>query len=523
MTRHDCLAYFPTSQGRCHCQDTAERSPNLTIINRLPDEVLLEIFDFYRQLIINQYDHNHWRKRYVWFNLAHVCRRWRAAMFASSSRLDLNIVVGPKKPGHIKTILSSHLPILIDYRHFYGYGLRDITGSAIWRMRAALGHRDRVREISISFGRRSRIIFKKFIKATTNCHFPALESLVLDFSSGCELDIPATFLRGPDRSDLPLRRLTLYCGSLASISGLLLSATALTDLTLSLAPNPADFYPSQGSSLLSCLQGTQCLRSLGLTTQYDPRDFQSQHSIATRKDTIVPLLKLTRFRYSGPTTFLNDLMSRLSAPSLQDTRFVLCRYSHLLYLSRVIDQVSEEFRSVSVTFDIGYFHLLSSTHSGEIDHSKPASFRFNVNCSSYSINPTKPMDSTPSMKLAMAEELTLNFPSSDMPCWAHAFSLREFLRQFRGVRVLRVNPFVREVGHCLRQHQDDGETILPVLEQVELSISRLTRYSGYSDEEYQRHAAKVLAAFEPCERAGRLVEVYHCKQTRTQSRNASCW
>ena len=95
-----CLSHsFSTSQRTC--QDT-EQSPNLTI-NHLPDEMLLEIFDSYRQ-ITDQYDHQ-WRKKHVWFNLTHVCRKWRAIMFASSSRLDLGITVGPQKPGHIKTIL----------------------------------------------------------------------------------------------------------------------------------------------------------------------------------------------------------------------------------------------------------------------------------------------------------------------------------------------------------------------------------------------------------------------------------
>jgi hypothetical protein len=107
-----------------------------------------------------------------------------------------------------------------------------------------------------------------------------------------------------------------------------------------------------------------------------------------------------------------------------------------------------------------------------------------------------------------------------MTQWDGVFSLRDFLRQFCSVRVLRVNPFVREVGLYLQQ--DDGEAILPVLEEVQLSISRrhLTRYS---DKEYQRRAAEALAAFEPCERAGRLVKVYYCEQTQTQSRNARCW
>jgi len=148
-------------------------------------------------------------------------------------------------------------------------------------------------------------------------------------------------------------------------------------------------------------------------------------------------------------------MSRLSAPSLQDAGFVLCIRSPLLYLSRVIDDVREEFRSVSVTFDIENFYLFSSTHTGEIDHwhSKP-SFGLNVNCSPGSI---KSINSTPSTKLAI-----LFIDPDVVTKWEHVFSLREFLRQFRSVRVLRVSSFMREVGFHLQQ--DDGEAILPVLE-----------------------------------------------------------
>src|SRR6266852_5625697 len=120
-------------------------------------------------------------------------------MFASCSRLDLSITLGPKKPGHIKTILASPLPIFIDYKSCF----RDITGSALWRMRAAVRHRDRVREIS--FGGWS-VSFAKFFRVT-NYHFPALESLELYALIGHDLDIPVTFLRGPDQSALRLRRL----------------------------------------------------------------------------------------------------------------------------------------------------------------------------------------------------------------------------------------------------------------------------------------------------------------------------
>ena len=313
--------------------------------------MLLEIFDSYRQ-IIDSYDHrSSVEKKCAWLNLAHVCRRWHVVVFASSARLDLGINVGPEKPGHIKEILSSHLPIFIKYQ----CRITDIrvTGSALWQMRAALRHRDRVRKIPFAGCAAS---FRKFIRAT-NYHFPALESLDLGFSYDHEPDIPATFLRGPDQADLRLRRLGLSGPSLASVSGLLLSATALTDLTLEFTFNVAGFDSSQGS-FLACLQGMQCLSSLNLTTprrrhEY-PRDSQSQHLIP--KD-IVPLLKLTLFHYYSSVMFLSNFMSGLSAPSLQDARFVLSSRFPLLYLSRVIDDVREEFRSVSVTFKIGYFYF----------------------------------------------------------------------------------------------------------------------------------------------------------------------
>jgi hypothetical protein len=434
-----------------------------------------------------------------WFNLAHVCR-WRAVVFASYSHLDINLVVGPEKPGQLKATLSGHfLPILIDYssRTNGPPTRREITGSALWRMRAALRHRDRVREIS--FGGWDVDFIETFISAT-NYPFPALESLVLSFPDGQEPDIPATFLRGSDQSDLPLQHLRLYGGSLPFVSGLLLSATALTDLTLNAPFNAAVGSSlrklSQESILLACLQGMECLCGLDLTTPH----FLPNLPHSTPKD-IVPLLKLTRFHYAGSSIFLNNLMSGLSVPSLQDARFQVVVWigSPFLYLSRVIDELREEFRSISVTFDVDHFCLLSSTQSGEIYHPEP-SFSFYVNGFPYSINA---VNSPPSTKLAMTEELALNFPCSQMTRYEHIFSMRQFLRQFRSVRVLRVSPlqFGWELGHYLQQ--DDGEAILPLLEEIELS-----------DKEHQRRVAQALATFEGFastrkRRAGHPVKVYY--------------
>ena len=52
--------------------------------------------------------------------------------------------MGLEKPDHIKTILSSPLPIFIEFKCSY----KNITGGALWRMRAALRYHDRAREIA---------------------------------------------------------------------------------------------------------------------------------------------------------------------------------------------------------------------------------------------------------------------------------------------------------------------------------------------------------------------------------------
>jgi hypothetical protein len=145
VTPRDSPADFFHSEATC--QDT-ERLPNFPI-NHLPDELLLEIFDSYRRVIGPHPFGGHWKRDYGWFNLAHVCRKWRAVMFASSSRLDLGISATPKTLGDVKTVLPDPLAIFIDFRNTYV----DITRGEISRMRAALEHhRGRVREIALLGG-----------------------------------------------------------------------------------------------------------------------------------------------------------------------------------------------------------------------------------------------------------------------------------------------------------------------------------------------------------------------------------
>ena len=478
--------------------------------------MLLEIFDSYRQSI-NIGPYKQWRRKYVWLNLAHVCRRWRAVMFASSNRLDLSVIVGPQNPSHIKTILSSPLPISIEYRCLYS----NITGSALWRMLAALRHRDRVREISFEG---SDTNFKKFFRAT-KCSFPVLESLSLCFGNDYKQDIPVTFLRGPELSDLHLRRLNLDCLSLAPVSGFLLSTTALTDLEL-LINGPIE--PSTEASLLACLRGMHRLRNLDLAIAPYSLNHPSQNSVP--KDPNPMMSELTRFHYIGPNTFLNDLMARFSAPSLRDVCIWLCSFKLLstgiLHIPRFIDDLREQYLIANVTFNRkprDDFCLSLLTHSADVDHFKP-SFRFHANRFPVSMQPIT-SSSMSSTKLATVEKLTLLFPDTVMvTAWQHDFPLREFLRHFRSVKMLYLYPFVPEVA--LSFHQDDREALLPLLEEIVLSAPPLSQMTKGLDGEYQHRVAAELAAFEPLisarEQTGRPVNIFHREMPHPIEENCDC-
>jgi hypothetical protein len=52
----------------------------VTIYN-LPSEVLLEIFDQYRQSFVDQPERV-WNNKNGWFKLAHVCHNWRCLVLA---------------------------------------------------------------------------------------------------------------------------------------------------------------------------------------------------------------------------------------------------------------------------------------------------------------------------------------------------------------------------------------------------------------------------------------------------------
>jgi plasmid maintenance system antidote protein VapI len=438
-------------------------------------------------------------------------------MFASSFRLDLGITIGPRKPGHIKTILSGYfLPILIDYRNYHlpvpalghsrahspcllGLTCLCLTGSALWRLRAALKHPDRVRGITFSG---SSANFDKFFKLT-NHPLPILESLIL--RSGDRVNPPDSFLRGPlaDTLDLHhLRRLTLLHVSFPSISRILASATALTDLTLII---DTAFGPSQETSLLTCLQSMPCLRNLDLGILSTPLNSQSQ---TLTSNTIVPLSKLTCFHYNGYGVFLDILVSGFSAPSIRDVRFEFAdktwRWPPNMHLSRFFNEMDEDYHTVDVAcHGPAWFHVSWLS----LSEYKPR-FEFFADWRDSGEMVTR-MCNALSTKFATVEKLCVTFELNAI--YGERFSRwRKFLQHFTRIKALRTGFASCQYLARVLLHQDHEETndddlgFLPALEVIELEKSP-------SSNCVSQHGLE-LAVFEPFisahQQKGRPVKVF---------------
>ncbi|KAI0292165.1 hypothetical protein BC826DRAFT_454334 [Russula brevipes] len=126
LRRHQEVSYRP----RGLCQAT---------IDKLPDEVLLEVFDFYLDYNGPFQDFDKWH------TLVHVCRWWRNVVFASPRRLDIRLLCRKDRPVRVMLNIWPALPVSIEDVCADGWATRlDNFFTAL------LEHPDRVRSISLN-------------------------------------------------------------------------------------------------------------------------------------------------------------------------------------------------------------------------------------------------------------------------------------------------------------------------------------------------------------------------------------
>ncbi|KAH9167924.1 hypothetical protein EDB89DRAFT_1909676 [Lactarius sanguifluus] len=274
-----------------------------TTINSFPDNVLLEIFDFYRrhQDLCGSRFYSIWD----WHRLAHVCPRWRRIILSSPRRLNLQLLCTHGTPVRKNLVYWPPFPIIVDYYTYRGTDDRQgLTPGDEDNVVAALEDSARVRHVGISVT--SSLLEK--MAAVMWKPFPALTHLWLSSNDDTVPTLPDEFLGLPTPS---LRVVHIEGVSFPALPRLLSPALGLVDLRL--LDIPGDHYISPGV-LVSSLAALTELRTLliGFRSPTPP----SSRTIRQDPMTRISLPSLTTFGFHGVKGYLEDLVAQMDTPRL---------------------------------------------------------------------------------------------------------------------------------------------------------------------------------------------------------------
>ena len=267
-------------------------------INKLPDELLLESFDFYKAYssLLSPFDDD----AVAWHTLVHVCRRWRHVVFGSPCRLGLRLFCVNKRLVKVLDIWSE-LPIIIRIDDAKIYQHPSVTNVI-----SVLKRHNQVCKIL------THQVPNSFLKevATMSGHFPALIELKIVASFDQDrtiLQISDSFLGGY----VPrLRSLSLSGFSFPAIGKLILSTRDLVYLSLQNSPDSGYIPPEAMVDILSALTRLQSLYLNVNIPRYLTHDASRRSPALTR----IVLPALTHFDYWGHSKYLEVIVSRIDAP-----------------------------------------------------------------------------------------------------------------------------------------------------------------------------------------------------------------
>ncbi|KAN0134395.1 hypothetical protein V8E53_007893 [Lactarius tabidus] len=281
------------SGGKLGAGHVAEEQCRSSTVEVLPEDVLLEIFDFYKLASTTL--------SWGWHRLTHVCRRWRCIVFASQCRLGLQLFCTYQTP--VKKTLDCWptIPIVVCNRHTPQTSSPEDEDSIV----TALQHCDRVCGIDLVL---QRSLPEKVFKIMQE-FFPLLESLALR-SYDSALALPSTFLGG---STPRLRILHLNDIAFPALPLLLSSASDLVDLQLERIPSAGYISPE---ALVAGLSSMTQLTTLRLVFASPTSHLGSLPPSSGQ----VILPTLTNFTFRGSCDYLEDFLSRISTPSLERAR-----------------------------------------------------------------------------------------------------------------------------------------------------------------------------------------------------------
>ena len=286
-------------------------------IDKLPNLVLLEIFDFYMDE----------EKIQGWHVLVHVCQKWRIVVFGSPRRLNLRLRCTARTPVRETLDVWPMLPIVVEGDGHRKWGEDNIL--------AALEHNDRICQLGLTDSKFSISQWGKVL-AVMHQPFPALTRLLLQplLDEIIPVD-PDSFLGGSAPS---LRTLSLHGIPFSGLPKLLLSATHLVDLDLWEIPHSAYISPEVMVNCLSVLPRLEKL-DIGFNSRRSRPD-PNNHRPPPPTRTLLP--NLTDFSFRGVSNYLEDFVVQIEVPQLDKLYITLFHQQALNtpQLARLISTMS---------------------------------------------------------------------------------------------------------------------------------------------------------------------------------------
>ncbi|KAI0249442.1 hypothetical protein BJV78DRAFT_1362871 [Lactifluus subvellereus] len=291
-------------------------------IGSLPDNVLLDMFDFYQEMA------NKWTD---WLELVHVCRRWRYVVFASPYRLDLRFIFGSSTPAREVLDVWPPIQIIISDQNLSDQPHLDDGDNII----AALEHRDRVCDIELD---ELPSFLLERLATVTQEPFPVLTNIRLSCFDQAPPVLPDTFLGG----SAP-RLQSLYLSGIPSpaLPKLLLSARDLVSLTLYRIPHTGYISPE---AMVTCLSALTNLEWLTLEFE-SPSSRPDRGSQRPPPLTRVDLPALTWLQLQGVSEYLEDFLARINTPVITTTT--------ITFFNRVVFNIPQLFEFLSRTEALG--------------------------------------------------------------------------------------------------------------------------------------------------------------------------
>jgi hypothetical protein len=292
------------SQGLCFVHRPRQPSTDAVLlgqamIDMLPDNVLLEIFDLYKEDTATQ-------SAFIfiapgtwgWKTLIQVCRRWRCVIFGSPRRLDLRIVCTDKTPTRTSLDIWPPIPIAITCPYF-------VDERSVENVMAAAEHHDRISHIFINSINGSAL---RKLAAAMQQPNPTLKYCYLTSHDESAPVLPETFLGG----SAPLETFILQGIPFPTFPEYILSFTHIRDLHISDIPHSGYISPN---AMVACLAALPNLEHLFIGFR-SPLSRPPQTTPLPHTRIVLP--GLTQLSFRGVSEYFEDFVAQIDTPLLNE-------------------------------------------------------------------------------------------------------------------------------------------------------------------------------------------------------------